>query len=562
MNKLNKKSENKLSLTLIIVFAFLITFIIIYLNSTHSILGHSYRDVFFYLIESLRLSGIEITGYEYVNYLPPFIPFLTSLLFKSGFVSETSIFLITGIFFFFGILGMYFILKLKFNNNFSLFGAFIYATMFINIKWVGNGTLDIAFISVMLWALYFFIQGIEKNQKYLYIAFPLAVISFFTKYPAGVIVPLMILYFMAKTNFIKNIKKYYKNLIGGLFAGILTLIPFLAYFFINNIPFGFLNQAEDISSKSSLSATHGGHLIGNDLFFYIKGLVYDISSTDYFIGIVILAVTIIGFILMLVIFGNTLKDSYSTIKMHKSLIYKWNVSLKMMYCLLTISVILILISFFTASLFSFIYSEIILFAGLYLFAYSFTKIILNYSKTEDITLTSYPHLALNIVMAGFFLSYLVFFSAHLTKADRYFTSMAPGFVFLLTISVETLIRKIKDIKFRKIKQLIPIVMMILMLSASIHYLSTIDDDSLAMNEKDTVKWLDDEKGIIFSDRGPAYTWYLQKEVLYSKYNYDNDLLNKELMYENVKYYITIDHVNLTNYTPVKEFGNVIVLGRD
>lgn len=96
---LDKKLENKLAIILTAVFALIITVVIIYLNSTYNVLGHSYRDVFFYLIEALRLSGVEISGYAYVNYLPPFVPFLTSLLFRLGFVSISSIFITSGIFF-------------------------------------------------------------------------------------------------------------------------------------------------------------------------------------------------------------------------------------------------------------------------------------------------------------------------------------------------------------------------------------------------------------------------------------------------------------------------------
>ena len=240
---MDKKLENKLTLTAVILFAAMITSVIIYQNSTHSFLGHSYRDVFFYLIESLRMSGVEITGYAYVNYLSPFVPFLTSLLFRLGFVSETSIFITTGIFFFIGILGMFYLLKLRFDNFLSFFGAFLYGTLLINIKWVANGTLDIAFVALMIWALYFFIQGMEKNQKYFYLAFPLVVLSFFTKYPGALIVEVIVLYFVSKTSILNNIKKYYKNIFGGVIAGVITTIPFLLYFFLNNIPLGFLNQA-------------------------------------------------------------------------------------------------------------------------------------------------------------------------------------------------------------------------------------------------------------------------------------------------------------------------------
>lgn len=506
------------------------------------------------------MSGVSIDGYAHVNYLPPFIPFLTSLLFKMGFVSEASIFITSGIFFFIGIMGFFYLLRLRFNNFYSFFGAFLYATLSINIKWVANGTLDIAFVALMIWALYFFIQGMEKNQKYFYIAFPLGILSFFTKYTGAIVFGVMILYFMSRTNIASNIKKYFKNIFGGIIAGTLTSIPFFAYFILNDIPFGFLNQAAEVSSESSLTTSHAGELVGNDLFFYIKGLVYDISSTNYAIGIIILIVTVIGIIFMLYMFSNTFKNSYLKIKDTTSSIYKFKVPAKLMYVLLIMSFAMIFISFFTASLFSFIYSEALLFMGMYLLAYSLTKIIINFDEVDNVWLSTYPYLAINIAMAGFFLAFLIFFTAHLTKADRYFTSMAPGFIFLVVLSVEILLDRIKNVRFKRLKYMIPVGMMILMLFVAGGYVLGIQDDSLAVDEKNTADWLNDNEGIVFSDRGPAFTWYLQKEVQYAKNIGNNTLLNQELLDKNVTYYISGSKLNLTDYAPVEEFGSVKVYG--
>lgn len=564
MFDLDKRTENRLTLKIIFIFALVLTGVIVYLNSTHAILGHSHRDVFFYLIESLRMSGVSIGGYAYVNYLPPFIPFLTSLLFRMGFVSETSIFITTGFFFFIGILGMFKLLRLRFNNFYAFFGSFLYATLLINVKWVGNGTLDIPFVALMIWALYFFIQGMEKNQKYFYLAFPLGVLSFFTKYTGAIIFGVMILYFMSRTRIAFNIKKYFKNIFGGVIAGVITSIPFFAYFVINNIPLGFINQAQEVSSESSISSTHAGHLVGNDLFFYFKGLIYNISANDYIIGICILAISIIGIILIIYMFGGTFKNSYLKIKDTKSLIYKYPVPAKIFYVLIIISFMMVIMSFFTASLFSFVYSEILLFSGMFILAYSLTKVIINYDGVDNVWLSTYPYLAINIAMAGLFLSFLIFFSAHLTKADRYFTSMAPGFVFLLTLSVEILLNRIKGIKIKKfnLKYIIPIFIMLLMLMSTVNYLGSYTDEGLVINERDTANWMADKEGIIYSDRGPTYTWYLQKEVDYPSNYVDGYILNQELVNESVDYYIGINKVNLTDYLPIKEFGEVTIYHRN
>jgi 4-amino-4-deoxy-L-arabinose transferase-like glycosyltransferase len=507
------------------------------------------------------MSGGEITGYAYVNYLPPFLPFLTSLLFRLGFVSTTSIFISSGIFFFIGIIGMFKLLRLRFNNFYAFFGAFLYGTMIINVKWVANGTLDIPFVALMIWALYFFIQGMEKDQKYFYLAFPLGVLSFFTKYVGAIIFAVMLLYFMSRTNIARNIKKYFKNICGGIIAGIITSLPFFAYFVLNNIPLGFINQAERVSSKTSLTVTPNGQPLGNDLFYYISGIINNISH-DYNTGLLIVIVAVIGVIVIVFMFLRTLKNSYSKIKGKPSSIHMIPVQVSYFYIFMAISFVMIITSFFTASLFSFVYSELLLFAGMYLLAYSLTKIIIVYDEVDNVWLSTYPYLAINIAMAGLFLSYLIFFSAHLTKADRYFTAMAPGFVFLIVFSVEMLLNRFRDIKVKNfnLKYLIPIALMLLMLVPTVDYLDWVGDDPLAVSEQQVADWIGDNDGIIFSDRGPIFSWMLQREVPYATNIANATALNQELLDNNVTYYISTNKVNLTSYAPTKEFGSVTVYG--
>lgn len=567
LNRLNSfsKLNNNFALIFVILFALILTIASIWLNSTGNILGHSYRDVYLYLIDSLRFSGVEITGYEYVNYLPPLIPFLTSILFRLGFVSQTSIFIVTGIFFFFGILGMYYLLKIRFDNNLSILGAVLYGSLIINLKWVGNGTLDIPSIAILLWALYFFIQGIEKNQKFFYLAFSLGVLCFFGKYTGAFVFGFMALYFASKTNILFNIKKYFKGIFKGVIIGVLTAIPFLSYFILNNIPFGFINQAKEVSSRISPTATTGGKLIGNDLFFYIKGLIYDIGSTNYIIGVIILAIGIIGIIIVIYNLQKTIKNNYSKIKSSKVKFFKLNISFKLIYCFLFVSIVLIAISFFTASLFSFVYSEGICFLGMFLFVYTLSKIITKSENVNQISESTYPFLSLNITMFAVFFAYLVFFSAHLTKADRYFTVMAPGFVYLLTLGFDFLI---KTVKTPKLKIFLPLTLILILLFSAGSFLTENRYDSLVTDEKNTYNWVvnnvdDYSSKIIFADRGPIYTWYFQKEVFYIKDSYTPQELNQKLLDNNVSYYLRLgSELNLTDYSSVEKFGKTTVYKRD
>ena len=559
---MNNSFENKMTTLAIAIFALVITALCIYFNSTHNILGHSYRDVFFYLIGALRFSGVEIGGYKHINYLPPLIPFLTSILFRLGFVSESSIFITTGLFYFVGIMGMFYILKLKFNNFYAFFGAFLYATLSINLTWVANGTLDISFIALVIWALYFFIQGVESNQKYFYLAFPLGILSFFTKYLGGLVFAIMILYFLAKPDILGNIKKHFKNIAGGIIAGALTALPFFTYYFIYNIPLGFLNQAGEVSSKTSTAATHNGKLVGNDLFFYIKGLTSYISSERMIVSLIVLIIAGIGICIAIYLFQDKLRDSFKKIKDDSINVFRWKFNAKLFYLLFFVSVLIILVSFFTASLFSFIYSEILVFAGMFLFSYSLNKIILKSDSVDNISDSSFPFIAFNISMFAIFMAYLIFFSAHLVKADRYFTSMAPGFVFILIFGFESLITNIKGFKVKKynLKYAIVLIVILIMLYVPVVHFDAISDDSLVSCEKNAGSWISDKEGVVLAERGCAYTWYLQKEMPSTRES-NSVLLDEELLENNATWYIGLEDVNLTHYSKVKEFGKVSIYQR-
>lgn len=87
------------------------------------------------MIEALRFSGHSTGGHDHVNYLSSLIPFLTPLLFRLGFVSETSIFIVTRIFYILGVLGVYSLLKIRFKNPMAVFRAIVYADFSINLIW-------------------------------------------------------------------------------------------------------------------------------------------------------------------------------------------------------------------------------------------------------------------------------------------------------------------------------------------------------------------------------------------------------------------------------------------
>jgi hypothetical protein len=321
-------------------------------------------------------------------------------------------------------------------------------------------------------------------------------------------------------------------------------------------------------------------------------------------------ITTIGLIIGIVKVIKLLKNRYDNSNQFsdgKIKIISKNIGNKLVYALLAINIVVIAISFLTASKFSFIYSELIFFTSTLTFSYLINKIINIYSnKTKKC-------FNIDLLMFAWFFSYLIFFSAHLTKVDRYFTTMAPGFAFFVTLAIKQILdsfdsldslkifnssknfnlfgilnKKLKkNIKFNKlnfsknidlIKNIIPIVIIIIFIISTIGYLTIDKHDPLVSDEREVVNWLkghDPEFNtkVIWAERGPAFTWHLKKEILYVNWlNQPKDALNKKIPQPNVlstqmignntSYFISIHReTEIPEYTPVKVTKNVIVYER-
>ena len=591
----NKWIKNNIQLLIVIVFSILVTVSLIYINNSSNILGHSYRDVYFYLIQALNFSGNPINGYDYIYYLSPLVPYITSILFRFGFVSELSIFIVTGIFYTMATIGMYYLLKLRFNKNISCFGAILYGSISINLIWAANGTLDIPSISFSIWSLYFFILAMEKDQKYFYIAFPLAVLSFLGKYTGALIIAILILYFLSKRDIFGNIKRYSKHLIGGIITGIVFLVPFINYYITNNIPFGFLNQAEEISSTTTTSATAISGQVENQLFYYFENLPSIIEFRVRIIGYLIIILGIIGLIYGTYKFASYLKEYYekSDKKINLSFLEKIKIRKEIYFIVLILSLLSMILAFFTAGKISFVESEIIFFASALLFSIAFNSIFIDLSKLNIFTNRNkeldkqnrykYKFFNYDLAMLAWFMGYLIFFSAHLTKAERYFTAFAPGFVFFISYSLDMIVNKLDEnigktinikeksnpksnlslnnIK-RKIPKIIPIIFIIILLLGTMHFLTMDKHDPLVDNEKDASLWIKENvpnynNTSIWADRGPIYAWYLQTSVNYRNEDVNMSEIGEYLDDKNASYYIATPWNNTVNgFTKVKTFGNV------
>lgn len=583
----NRWLRNNIQPLIVIVFSLLVTSALIYINSTSNILGHSYRDVFFYLIQALRFSGYHINGYEYVYYLSPLVPYLTSILFRFGFVSEISIFIVTGAFYLISIIGIYYLMKLRFNKNISCIGALLYGSLTINLIWAANGTLDIPSISLSIWSIYCFILAMEKDQKYFYLAFPLAILSFLAKYTGALIFAVFILYFLSKRDIFGNIKRYLKHLIGGIVAGFVVLIPFFNYYITNNIPFGFLNQAEEISSTTTTGANLIAKPVENQLFYYFEHIPQCINVRYEIVGYIVVFIGIMGLIYGFYKLCSYIQDYYRKSEKSISISFFEKIKLRkeIYVILLILSLISMILAFLTASKVSFIISEMIFYASALLFSIAFNSLFADLSRLNLFTNKNkelknqkrykYKFFNYDLAMLAWFMGYMIFFSAHLTKAERYFTAFAPGFVFFISYSLDTIVNILNENPIfnsnalkTNLPKMVGILFIILLLASTANFLTMDKHDSLTDNEKDASMWIKENipnynETSIWADRGPIYAWYLKSSVEYRTENVNMSEIGEYLEDRNASYYIASPwNSEVNGFTKMKTFGNVTIYKND
>ncbi|MGL4669461.1 MAG: glycosyltransferase family 39 protein [Methanobacteriaceae archaeon] len=574
----------------LLIFISIVTGLLIFINSAENILGDSYRDVYFYLIGGLRFAGYNITGYEYISYLSPLVPFLTSLLFRLGLVTESSIFFVTGLFYIIGTMGMYFLLKLRFNNIISFFGAILYCSLSINLLWAANGTIDIPSVALAILAIYFTVLGTKKNQNYFFIAFPLGVLAFFTKFTGAIVILLMLFYILVVSlketrnentwNPLNRIRPYLKKTLVGGILGILVAFPFLIYYYINKIPLAFLTQAEEVAETAKISEPT---II--DQLYYFLNLPQIIYSPNHLVSLVILIIMAIGIALLLAKFIIFLKNNSNIKNITKNIdknitistitSYGKNTKIAKIfnYLLGIVLIILLVILLSTFSKLSFIYTEGLFFLIMLIFYVLFSK----FSKKQ---------FEYDLLMFIWFFSYMIFFSIHIVKVNRYFTAMAPVFVFFGALSLDLILKKIdKPIPAKKLDlnlseskiqaptfnlrklapKIVPVALILFLIITSFGYLTIDKSMPLVQNEKAASIFLKEydpnySSKIIWADRGPVFTWYLQKEVKYTDWRYgsneSSDRFNKEINNENVSYYFALRDIPIPNYKIIASFGDI------
>jgi len=451
-------------------------------------IGVYYWDVFIYLNNALVMAGFPLDSS--MLYLPPVLPFITSIFFRLGFISQSTLFAISAVFYFFGVLGLYLLLRFKFNEWESLAGSLSFASFTIITAWAVTGTLDVPAIALSIWTIFFTILGRRKDGRFYTIAFPLAVVSFLTRYTSALIIlPMLFIIFADEEKMSKM-----KYMITGVLAGALIYLPFLIFSYIRFKSFLPFMGVFTSSASGNIAESCPGY--NPDPYYYLRNLLNYISaqpSQNYrliidpsnseptIIAYIIIAITIIGVILYVMKRFDIIRQ----LGRGKTII------------LILLSIILIL----SCGRISYAISEIILFLW-----------VLNiYWIFKD-----YKDVDVDIAFITWFFAFLLLHSFHEAKVDRYFITMTPAIAYAITFGIRG-ISSISRWKNKTSMILSVFVAGLMLLSVFSYVESAPRSVPLAEAENNAAKWFISHepayKGkVILAERGPAFQWYLKVNV--------------------------------------------------
>ena len=444
---------------------------------------------------------------------------MTSIIFDLGYVDKVAIFIVTGVLAIIGNIGLYLLLKLRFNKLLSLSGTIIYATLALNLTWLANGSLDIPAVTFTIWLVYFTILAIKKNPKYYIAVFPLFVIGFFTRYTVGLILPPLILYYIYENSF-KIKREDIKYILIGLIIAIALFTLIISVISImgdGNLVFDELFAS---GVQGNLGSTNDNSY-NPDIGYYLLNMGNFISSSNTtFAGknpVLNNPTLLSGLVFLILIAGAALWAKRNEFELNKTK---------------TAGIILCIIALATFTQFSSTITIIITLAGLFLIGKD--------SKYK-----------MGIFMLAWILSYLIFQSYYIVKVNRYIIPIFPALVYFIMVGVDEINAKINR------KNILPIILIALFLIQGFAFAFTFEDtnefnapEQMANYIKDNVdNWRDIQIGN-YNIR--PYYWYLGPNTP----GLESDNLTK-ILDSNVTYYISnVEQTNLTNYTEVVQIDNL------
>ena len=552
LDDLNISKNDFFYLLILTVFSILITYTLINFNQA---LGIYCSDVFIYLSNSLVFAGYE-SSILYL-YLSPVICILTAILFKLGFLSEASLYLVTGIFCILANIGIYVLLKNKFSSLLSLCGAFLFGSFSLTLLWWANGTLDVPAVALSIWTVIFILLAVDKDSKYYMIAIPLFVLAVFTRYTALFLLPLILLYYLSKHDFFTNLdllivdrqefsrklKAYikseeFRNILKSFAIAFMLVVLFSATILAYGSNLSFLTQSSTFASGSK------GEVIDNayttDTFFYLHDfpnfLYSDYVSFDNVIPVLNGSNPMSFFLIGLFAVGILL-SGYKLINAERKGESKYK------YLVWILFVVLLVISILSFKINSLITITLILIDLVILFSF-FKKIGID----REIY-------SMDVLMLAWLLVYFIFFTFLNIKVNRYIITVFPAFIYFVIYALNEILDlsgKFEFFEFKKqnLLKIIPIIFIVFCIFSAFTFTSTVHYNEDFNKNKVIADYLTEydsdymSKDVAVFKQRP-YNWFLRM--------YTIPVTDDQLDYlesSNITYYISDGNFNLSNYTMI------------
>ena len=446
LKKLNLTKEDTIYLLILFIFSSLCTLKMMFFSMSGGILN---PDIALYLLTGLKYAGLDFYNVVYPEdiFYTPIISFLTSIFFRFGYVDKNAIIFVSSIFSFLSYIGLYFLLKERFDSLLSLTGVIIYGSLSITILNISKGMIDIPAISISIWSLLFSIIAIDKKPKYFLISLPLLVIGFFTKYIVGFTLPLILLYYVMNRNIIDlfdnfkfNKKAFQQKLISyfhskefkyislSIFISLILTIIICKYLILD---FGgsltFFEQSANTFNGYNFSSSGIDFNIDKSYYFdHFSDIIFESRTYSYLLAGLLYGIIGLGVLVKAI----TIFKNYDIFKENKRS-FKTKNFCKILWC---ISIILILLSFFIfKEKPNHMVSNICVLIALTLI----------FSILEKYTINR-KFISLDILFIAYFLINFIFISVYATKVPRYALMIIPPFIYFIIWGLSSIIDGLKD----------------------------------------------------------------------------------------------------------------------
>ena len=501
-----------------------------------SIIGVSYWDIFVYLQNAMLFAHQNIGSQLGV---PPILSLITSVPFQLGFISETTLFAISGLLFIILILGIYLLFNERFSPEVSFIGSLIFSMLSLVVTWAVSGSNDLPALCFSVWAFYCTVRGLNDNFNYYYPAFLLFVVAFLCRFTEGFI--FIVMFFYLLINFSKFKKQLSKKRVLSMIVYILIICAVVGGVYISyqgTIP--FISQFLEVSSSSQVSSVNIGYELNP--FYYLQNLpeyltcfsvdnsyFYSLSTSDN-------SPTFLSYIMLILIMISMLKFVLNIFVRDKDVDRK--------YLKISVIILLSILCIISYSHISYLLTEVIFTLILYLY-YMWLS-----NKYKQLDFIMFLWIGIFIIMHSY----------HPVKVDRYIVPIFVPLIYFMIDSAEWIAKN------KKRTIIILTVLLLLLIPINVSYISSITKENPHTHEEKAasnfIKNYDtDYKNYnISSDRGVAFSWYLKKYV-YSTIprvlTANNDTLENKLNTINAKYYIdsTSNTTNITDYHIIYENEN-------